>query len=310
MIDTRLKCPGIILLFDPHSEIWYTIYDFFAGDESDTIEEALSKLNQFKQYPGYECPCTIAHYCLMGNSCESRNENVSCFNADSEWDSFVLYCPLFIVSLYSFILLMLFCTSKGKDVREYFTREVILPILPSCPQQQQEITTNPFWKNVSRRFLLWVYSTDRIDNQVNEIYEQQMNERRFRHSVRSGENNESQLRRFRDDISLLRFGRRPVEMNDIIEGRVKVKLVIRTRRYDKDSLGILDCEKSCLEDEVLCSICLCEVDVGDKVGDLQICKHIFHSDCLKTWLSRKNCCPLCQSDDVSFLKAYKCSDIG
>lgn len=54
---------------------------------------------------------------------------------------------------------------------------------------------------------------------------------------------------------------------------------------------------SCAEEEdddtFECTICLTEVDDGEKVGMLS-CPHIFHADCLKLWVARRNACPLCQ----------------
>ena len=34
------------------------------------------------------------------------------------------------------------------------------------------------------------------------------------------------------------------------------------------------------------------LEEGDRVGALE-CQHNFHVDCLKSWLSRRNACPLC-----------------
>lgn len=48
----------------------------------------------------------------------------------------------------------------------------------------------------------------------------------------------------------------------------------------------------------LCSICLQEFEQGDRVGDLP-CGHVFHANCLKTWIQRKNHCPLCQADNLA-----------
>lgn len=56
-----------------------------------------------------------------------------------------------------------------------------------------------------------------------------------------------------------------------------------------DSITISD--NGSLE-EPTCSICLLTLEEGDRIGALQ-CRHHFHVDCLKSWLSRKNTCPLC-----------------
>ena len=47
-----------------------------------------------------------------------------------------------------------------------------------------------------------------------------------------------------------------------------------------------------------CPICLVPLCVGDRVGRLP-CHHAIHADCLKTWLARRNVCPLCLTPDVA-----------
>ena len=42
-----------------------------------------------------------------------------------------------------------------------------------------------------------------------------------------------------------------------------------------------------------CIICLGEFNIGDSVTTLP-CVHIFHTECIKTWLKSKNSCPVCQ----------------
>ncbi|KAL7484922.1 hypothetical protein ACHAW6_015123 [Cyclotella cf. meneghiniana] len=44
-----------------------------------------------------------------------------------------------------------------------------------------------------------------------------------------------------------------------------------------------------------CTICLMEVCDGEQVGVLP-CSHIFHVDCLREWIIRRNACPLCQTE--------------
>lgn len=54
----------------------------------------------------------------------------------------------------------------------------------------------------------------------------------------------------------------------------------------------------CDEDIYECTICLTEIEDGEQVGALP-CTHIYHVDCLKQWLSRKNACPLCQVTEIA-----------
>jgi hypothetical protein len=55
---------------------------------------------------------------------------------------------------------------------------------------------------------------------------------------------------------------------------------------------------SAREEEVDCTICFAVIEDGERVGALP-CEHIFHKECLKTWLRRRNTCPLCQTENVA-----------
>ena len=47
------------------------------------------------------------------------------------------------------------------------------------------------------------------------------------------------------------------------------------------------------DDEIICSICL--EKINDKCNNLKLkCAHIFHNDCINTWLNTNNKCPLCR----------------
>eukprot|EP00977_Amphora_coffeiformis_P027125 scaffold34110_cov183-Amphora_coffeaeformis.AAC.3 len=47
-----------------------------------------------------------------------------------------------------------------------------------------------------------------------------------------------------------------------------------------------------------CIICFQQLQHGERAGDL-LCGHTFHADCLKTWLKRRNTCPLCNATEVA-----------
>ena len=47
--------------------------------------------------------------------------------------------------------------------------------------------------------------------------------------------------------------------------------------------------------EEQCSICLCELDISQmNVATIVKCGHMFHLDCLMTWIVKRNICPLCR----------------
>ncbi|KAL3624657.1 hypothetical protein CASFOL_031325 [Castilleja foliolosa] len=51
----------------------------------------------------------------------------------------------------------------------------------------------------------------------------------------------------------------------------------------------------------LCAVCLDDLSRFDKktiIGSLD-CGHEYHEACIKQWLTRKNCCPLCKATGIS-----------
>lgn len=96
--------------------------------------------------------------------------------------------------------------------------------------------------------------------------------------------------------------------------KLPTKLLLKTRTVQQEELDLLiqqqaqdpendpdvnDIDNDSLE--LLCAICLAEIKPGNKVGDFRNldCKHLFHAECLKLWLQRRNACPLCQAKEVA-----------
>jgi hypothetical protein len=87
------------------------------------------------------------------------------------------------------------------------------------------------------------------------------------------------------------------------------KLALKTRIYDS-SKKVSIVNNSSVDASVdrvahvndteghICTICLAPIEDGDRVGALA-CTHIFHVECLKGWLKRRNVCPLCMQADVA-----------
>jgi hypothetical protein len=51
-------------------------------------------------------------------------------------------------------------------------------------------------------------------------------------------------------------------------------------------------------DDLNCTICFSAILGGERVGVLA-CEHSFHVECLKSWLPRRNTCPLCQAANIA-----------
>ncbi|KAK2410826.1 RING/U-box superfamily protein [Trifolium repens] len=75
---------------------------------------------------------------------------------------------------------------------------------------------------------------------------------------------------------------------------------IRTERglTEDEIIKCISCEnfeatvEGTSENKELCCICQEEYLTGEEIGKLD-CAHIFHVNCIKLWLARKNICPLC-----------------
>lgn len=72
--------------------------------------------------------------------------------------------------------------------------------------------------------------------------------------------------------------------------------VYRTDEEDRDDKAVDVDEEDDMD--VGCAICFVNFLEGDRVGQLP-CNHLFHATCLKTWLKRKNACPLCQQKEIA-----------
>lgn len=66
---------------------------------------------------------------------------------------------------------------------------------------------------------------------------------------------------------------------------LKIPVCLKTKKYNHI-------------DTTTCSICLQDLQQGDRIGDLP-CKHAFHVDCLKEWIHLKNHCPLCKVTNLA-----------
>jgi hypothetical protein len=85
-----------------------------------------------------------------------------------------------------------------------------------------------------------------------------------------------------------------------------IELSLKTKRFEDDDVedNVDNDGEDSLEEgekEKTCAICLAEIEHGDIVGDIP-CNHLFHKDCLKSWLRRSNRCPLCQKEGIASRK--------
>jgi hypothetical protein len=83
------------------------------------------------------------------------------------------------------------------------------------------------------------------------------------------------------------------ELNDVIANYFDDENNMR-QISEKLNLKEEKVTKQMLDDNKECIICLCAYDVDNDIISLN-CKHTYHSNCLKIWLSMRNkICPTCK----------------
>ncbi|KAH0980751.1 hypothetical protein GBA52_007928 [Prunus armeniaca] len=54
-----------------------------------------------------------------------------------------------------------------------------------------------------------------------------------------------------------------------------------------------------------CVVCLQEVMKGQRCRKLPICNHCFHVHCIDTWFQSHSTCPLCRTNQASFVHTHQ-----
>jgi len=70
---------------------------------------------------------------------------------------------------------------------------------------------------------------------------------------------------------------------------------VQKKTLEDDAINRLEEKLIEQKTEELCSVCMCEFEIGDKVKKLP-CTHEFHADCIRPWFANHSqSCPMCKS---------------
>lgn len=61
----------------------------------------------------------------------------------------------------------------------------------------------------------------------------------------------------------------------------------------RESLPLVPVTQAHVDEKLECSICKCDFEVDEKVSQMP-CEHLFHPQCITTWLEQRNTCPICR----------------
>uniref|UniRef100_A0A7S1D710 RING-type E3 ubiquitin transferase n=1 Tax=Cyclophora tenuis TaxID=216820 RepID=A0A7S1D710_CYCTE len=244
--------------------------------DENTTTTTMTTVNatSWQRFEARQCTCSdqaMDFYCpLPWTHCsvEEGGRPAGCVYINKQ-TRFVRFAWLVCLCFYLGLFVCLVYTNSGRSVVDY--------VMSRCfPKWSQWVADRILRRDPERAtFLITRYARQR----------RQMIEQRYL---------EIMATRFQGGINvpgvhILGLGgalpRLPEQDDNDEEGR-PTQLALKTRTYHC-------CDSTEDEEEELsCTICFVQVEEGDRVGVLP-CKHLFHASCLKSWLARRNVCPLC-----------------
>jgi hypothetical protein len=172
----------------------------------------------------------------------------------------------FIFMIYFSIFVLLLCTTYGRAFFDY--------IITSCW---------PEWNNIVVRRI------QQFDPKRTKLLLQRASRRRRQElAARDGQNNEPSTEEHMDVLT---------QQEHNVERRYPTSLALKTRAFHGEEYGDQSDDNGGDFDNVCC-ICFAEILHGDIVGDLP-CSHMFHKECIKDWIKRRNACPLCLTTNIA-----------
>ena len=238
----------------------------------------------------YYCKSSVSH-CAVPSIWSTSRRTPVCLDDDPRRDA-IRYIFLFVLALYLMILSCLLCTENGRGIfhgiitlccyRPWNTR--LVRQIQQHDQRRTNRLLRSYWRR--RRLLLERQYREMINNRN----DQTSNNNNNNNDAAAQDNNNNNV---------------ALEPEEIEERPKPTHLALRTRIYHRGdyypSKGVESVEKKRGQDDFVvdddeeehaCTICFGPLVEGDRVGALD-CGHVFHVECLKTWLSRRNACPLC-----------------
>ena len=240
----------------------------------DEAYEDVDELNVIDTTFAHSCSCSKNYYCLdKHNRCQHRYlpedgeyVKVICFYDEPPSTVFNATAFPIVMIFYGVLLTVLILTDVGRDVREHFKYKLIYPMVV-------KFLSNVSDDSWSHRTINYMTINTRMENAITEQLSFSRESRQSLYRIVRDEILQGGLRgaTFETDV---------LTLSGIARGAIQVKLMLKKKLYLGDT-------------KATCSICLDDIQQDDIIGDIY-CRHLFHLECLKYWMTRKNSCPLCQ----------------
>ena len=256
-------------------------------------------------YQAKECPCAPGRFCFNTEYCRRApiedawlaiwpyDVDAYCFDDRSRWENFAIHIwPM--VWIWVALMFAAFGYSEvGSNARNFIFFKGIVNVLARC------IPGNSSWaRSIKRSMTRNSRMEGMIENRLQLEREERLQRRR----------REREVLRAALINTLLPEGR-TLQVSDVLSDKVQVNLIVKTKRFLSLNLpndlesgeNNNHVDDSSLDTDSMCSICLESIDNGERVGDI-VCNHLFHLDCLKQWIQRNNCCPMCKHERIAHIK--------
>ena len=269
--------------------------DWAEGDYSRNLQQETVQAHSCTCYgvgPIY-CPLSVDHCAAIRRYDPTKHGDspLGCIEPVARKDEFAE--TSFLISFLWFCLLLpcVLCTSWGRQVIHFFLAQCIPGYnraLAKCLlRRNRELANAMMHRQVNSQRLMVL---QRLENVSPELASEILNGRRMmdqtRHTLPEPKR---QAERLELKTRILNTG--PTNTN-AAHGESSEHC---SNNNNHDNTQHEQDETEVLES---CIICFQPFESGDRVGDLP-CNHIFHADCLKAWLKRRNACPLCNARDVA-----------
>lgn len=243
-----------------------------------------SKMQYSMESYKYYCPVNLKYCALPGASRKAASELV-CLNIQNDEEVFVQSVWPIIVIWYALTFSFCICTWAGRNACDY-TISFFFPCWNKalfsviCPQAGGIESNNRFLRSFFHQRREFIQ--DRYQ--------------RYRRTVERSEEHEGDVLSYSSEYELRT---RTIKLKkEKLSENSKMKTTTETPAPNSEE-DPLSCDM--LEDNNAspsCAICFLNLEDGDRVGAID-CGHLFHVDCLKGWLIRRNVCPLCLHEGIA-----------
>ena len=286
-----------------------------ASDGASSLKSGRFEVLEFRRCPctprthydrgDFYCPADLG-YCAISGSYHSNPEDPVCLNIQSE-EIFVRSIWPIILIWFALTFTFCICTWAGKNACDFILstfcpcwNKLLFEAICARPQDDDQDNNNDRRRGFLRRMVIRRrrYIQDRYRAIVGRARGSEPGNLSHHSGGSEYELRTRIFRREKKDISNENKDQDepvPEQHQETIRDANENGLSIQPVDNDDVNDGETSSED---QHSPSCAICFLTLEEGDRVGAID-CEHLFHVDCLKGWLTRRNVCPLCLQEGIA-----------